>query len=107
MDVVVHTRLAELAMPVELIVLAVERWTEREQSIQLFEDASHRAGAGIWPEVARAVFGCLASGEDARPGILERDLDKRVAFVVLEQNIVLRTVLLDHIHLKQQRLQLR
>src|SRR5215207_6739595 len=104
MDIVVHTRLAELTVPVELIILAIERRAEGKQPVQLFENAAHRASVGIWPEVARAVFERFAGGEDTRPGLLKRDLDIRVAFVVLEQDIVFWAVLLDQVHLKQQRL---
>ena len=77
---------------------------EREEAA----DEVHRlvdAGRGrVRPEVAAAVVGELPRPLDAREVVAERDLDVRVALVVLEPDVEARLEALDEVRFEQQRL---
>ena len=95
------------ARPLErpLAVLDVDRaGPEREQppdEVHRLVDARRRR---VRPEVAAAVVGQLAGPLDAREVVAERDLDVRVALVVLEPDVEARLEALDEVGLEEQRL---
>ncbi len=64
-------------------------------------------GSGEGAEVPGAVLTHASGHEDLGEVILPGDLDVRVAFVILEPNVVVGPVTLDQVHLQDQRLQLR
>ena len=78
-----------------------------EQFIQEFYRIFYCRRARVRPEIAGFIFfhlpGKLHPGESLRYG----DLDKRVCFIILQQRIIFRAVLLDQIIFQHQRFQLR
>ena len=77
---------------------------EREQAADEVHRLVHAARARVRPEVARPVVGQLARALDAREVVGQRDLDVRVALVVLEPDVEARLVALDQRRFEQQRL---
>ena len=69
-----------------------------------FIASSTRARRGVRPEVAAAVVGQPAGALDPREVVGERDLDVRVALVVLEPDVEARLEALDQVRLEEQRL---
>ena len=88
-----------------LAVLDVDRaGAEREEApdqVHRFVDARRRP---VRPEVAAPVVDQLARPLDPREVVGQRDLDVRVALVVLEADVEARPVALDQVHLEEQRL---
>ena len=81
-------------------VLQVAAGAQREEAAQELQALVHGRDVRIGAEVARAVL----RQEDARVLLLHRDLDVRVALVVLEADVVVRAMLLDEVALEDQRL---
>ena len=77
---------------------------EREQAPDEVHRLVHAAGRGVRPEVAAAVVRELAGPLDPREVVAQRDLDERVALVVLEADVEARLVALDEVGLEEQRL---
>ena len=96
----------EAAVALKLIILTLVGWTEGKEAVEQVKGFVDRASAGVGSKVACAISDDLAGREDPWPLILERHFDVGVGFVILEQNVVARAVLLDQIHLKEQRLKL-
>ena len=70
----------------------------RAQGVELVdesEDSASRASKGVGAVVFRAVFDAMMSEENAREKFLG-DAYPGVGFIVLEEHIVARFVLLDH-----------
>ena len=66
-----------------------------EELLDEVQRAPHGAGAGVGPEVAGAVLLDAARDVDARPGVLDVDLQVRIVLVVLEADVEERLVALD------------
>jgi hypothetical protein len=77
--------------------------TVGEQAIEQVDRLVGVAGRGIRAEIAPAVVHHAAGDDDPGPCFVG-DLDVRVGLAVLEQDVVLRLVLLDQLILKDQRL---
>ena len=95
----------EQARPLEraLAVTDVDRaGPEREQPPDEVHRLVHRRRGCVRPEVARTVVHELARSLDAREVVGERDLDVRVALVVLEPDVEPRPEPLDEVRLEQQ-----
>ena len=92
------------ARTLDLHVLAC---TQREEPLQELHTLVHRARRRIGAEVARAVFRDAPRDHEARILVGQRDLEVRIALVILEADIVARAVLLDEVALQDQRLDLR
>ena len=75
---------------------------EREQPADEVHRLVHRRRGCVRPEVARPVVHELARPLDAREVVGERDLDVRVALVVLEPDVEPRPEALDEVRLEQQ-----
>ncbi len=80
---------------------------EREDLPQDVQSLVDSPGGGIRPKVARAILHHLAGDRHLGEWLSPVDLDIRIALVVLEPDVVLRPVLLDQVHLEDERLQLR
>ena len=81
---------------------------------QVGEDVSQRLqglvdcpGRGVRTEIPRAVFGHLPRDGHLGERFIPVDFDVWVALVILEADIVFGAVLLDQVHLKNERLKLR
>ena len=75
---------------------------EREQAPDEVHRLVHGAGGRVRPEVAAAVVRELAGPLDPREVVRERDLDVRVALVVLQADVEPRLEPLDQVGLEQQ-----
>ena len=75
---------------------------EREQAAHEVHRLVHRARRRVRPEVPAAVVGQLAGALDAREVVAQRDLDVRVALVVLEADVEPRAEPLDQVRLEQE-----
>ena len=101
LDVVQEARPLERALP----VLDVDRaGAEREQPADEVHRLVHARRRGVRPEVAAAVVHELARPLDAREVVAQRDLDVRVALVVLEPDVEAGLEPLDEVRLEEQRL---
>ena len=78
-----------------------------EDAAQHIQGLVHRPDAGVGAEVARAVLDHLAGDGHLGEGVRPVHLDVGVALVVLEADVVARAVLLDQVHLEDERLELR
>ena len=99
LDVVQQARPLERALAVADIDRA---GPEREQPPDEVHRLVHRRRRCVRPEVARPVVHELARSLDAREVVGERDLDVRVALVVLEPDVEPRPEPLDEVRLEQQ-----
>ena len=88
-------------------VLQVAAGAQGEEPAQEFQALVHGRDVRVGAEVARSVLRHAVRQEDARVFLLHRDLDVRVALVVLEADVVVRAMLLDEVALEDQRLDLR
>ena len=77
-----------------------------EDALDDLERAAHPLHIGVGPEVARPVRLEPPSHEHARQRLLHRHLHVRVRFVVPEQDVEPRAMLLDQVRLEDQRVHL-
>ena len=101
LDVVQQARPLERADAVLDVDRARPEREEPADQVHRFVDARRR---GVRPEVAAAVVDQLAGALDPREVVAQRDLDVRVALVVLEPDVEARPVALDQVGLEQERL---
>ena len=66
----------------------------------------HCPDAGVGAKIARAVLDHLAGDGHLGEGIRPVNFDIRVAFIILEADVVMRAVLLDQVHLEDERFEL-
>jgi len=78
----------------------------REDTPQQIQCLMHRPNTGIRAEISRPILNHLAGNQNPRVRILKFDFNIRIAFIVFELNIVLRPILFNQIHFKNQRFQL-
>ena len=81
--------------------------TDVIQLLYQFNHILHRACAGIWPEIFRLVLAHAPGKQHSGKGFVNRHLDKRITFIILQHGIVFRPVFLDQIALQHQRFQFR
>ena len=72
-------------------------------AVDQLDRAAHCLGTGKGSEIAGLVFFHLAGEQDAGIGLANRDLDVRIGLIILEQSVVLGTMLLDQVVLQDQR----
>ena len=101
LDVVQQARPLERALAVLDLDRAGPEREEPPDEVHRLVDARRRR---VRPEVAAAVVDELAGPLDAREVVGQRDLDVRVALVVLEADVEARLVALDEVGLEEQRL---
>ena len=80
-------------------------FSQRQHGIHQVFDPSYRVAVRVGAIVGAAVLDHPPGDNQHRPG-LGGDFQKRVVLVVLEQHVVVRTVLLDEVGLENQRLDL-
>ena len=85
----------------KITVLAV---ANQEQLLQLVERLADGAGARVRTEIASFALACAAVKLQARKRLVRRGIDVGVAFVVSQQHVETRFVLLDQVVLEHQRL---
>ena len=91
--------------PRAIAVVAVLALAHLEYLLQEIQAVAHGAGAGIGAEVAALpALGAPVQGEPRKLAV--RQVDIGVGFVVTQQDVVDRLVLLDQVVLQQQRLDL-
>ena len=71
--------------------------TETENTLQDFQGLLYRPGAGKRAKITRAVIFQRTGIRHCRPIFIEVDFDIRVAFVILETDIIIRPISLDEI----------
>ena len=89
---------------IDLHVLACAQWKETPQQLHALV---HRARRRIGAKIARAVLRDAPRDHDTRILVGERDLEIWIALVILEADVVARTMLLDEVALQDQRLDFR
>ena len=75
--------------------------------VQHIYGLSHRTGIGKGAEISRLILLQTPRQHDPRKCLIDRNLDIRIGFVVLEHRVVLGTVFLYQIVLQHKRLKLR
>src|SRR3990172_2668755 len=65
----------------------------------------HCPGGGVRTEIARAVLSHLPRNRDCGERLSPVDFDIWIALVILEPDVELRAMLLDQVHLEDQRLE--
>ncbi len=78
-----------------------------ENLAQHFQRLVHGPCRSVWPEVARTIFCHLACDGDLRERLTPTDFYVRVTLVIFEADVVFGSVLLDEVHLKDERLKFR
>ena len=90
------------AGPLDLAGQVLVAVAERENVLEHLEGVLDRPGGGKRPEVAGAVLLEAAGGVDARPVLVDGDLDIRKALIVLEADVVVGPVLLDKVEFQDE-----
>ena len=78
-----------------------------EDAAQHIQGLIDRPGGGVRTKITRAIFDHLPRDGDFGEWLVPVDLDVRIALVILEADVVFRAMLLDQVHLKDERLKLR
>ena len=101
LDVIEQTRPLERPLAVPDVDRAGPEREQPTDQVHRLVDARRR---GVRPEVATAVVDQLAGPLHPREVVAERDLDVRVALVVLEPDVEARSVALDQVGFEEERL---